>query len=248
MHASGTGGDAISVVSAKQPSGSWEDLKLALSYPTTQRNSSANIVIRPEVITTADNNALAAGLNSSSSLTITAARKRAPDPSTRVLLSGPDSIRIGAMLKREIDEMRTKQVANSPSRRSLASTLLSGENPHNFQTTTLKGDLSTKLMRTLTVGTGAKSLLGPTSTQDLDALKVKFRRPGYAGLNALSAQALPSEVITSQIQRNGRLGQAIFPLVKGLESKEAKTAYLKKFPPPSDDGPFLVASALSLNN
>lgn len=248
LHGGGGGGGAISVVSNRQPSGSWGDLKLALSYPTTQRENSANIVIRPEVITTADNNALSAGINASTSLTIGATRRTKPDKSTRALLSGPDALRIGALLKKEIYEMTAKQMANSPSRRPLAATLLSGENPHNYETTTLKGDVSTKLMRTLSVGTGAKSLLGPASTLDLDTMRVKFRPPGYAGLNALSVKNLPQDVVSSHIERNRKLSKAIFPIVKGLDFKEAKTAYLTKFPPPSDDGPFLVASALSLNN
>ena len=104
------------------------------------------------------------------------------------------------------------------------------------------------MLRTLSVGAGAKSLLGPESTLDLDAMRVKFRRPGYAGLNATSMKSLPPEVITSQIMHNKQWGDAIFPLVKGLDAKEAKTAFMNKYPLNPDIGPFLVGSALSFNN
>ena len=40
LHGGGAlGGDGISVASVKRPSGSWGDLKLVLSYPTTRRET-----------------------------------------------------------------------------------------------------------------------------------------------------------------------------------------------------------------
>ena len=104
MHGGNTLSDGISVVSTKQPSSSWSDLKLALSYPTTQRNGSANIIIRPEVITTADNNHLASGGSlppQATALMMMAAhsslRNKKNDKLTRALLRGPDVIRIGTV-------------------------------------------------------------------------------------------------------------------------------------------------------
>ena len=100
MHGGNTLSDGISVVSTKQPSSSWSDLKLALSYPTTQRNGSANIIIRPEVITTADNNVLASGGSlppQPTTLTMGGTmRNKKNDKLTRALLRGPDVIRIGS--------------------------------------------------------------------------------------------------------------------------------------------------------
>ena len=53
----------------------------------------------------------------------------------------------------------TFQVATTAARQALAATLLTGENAHTYTAATLKGDVRTKLLRTMSVGTGAKSLL-----------------------------------------------------------------------------------------
>jgi len=199
--------------------------------------------LRPEVITTADNNAshgaaaaAAAAAGAGAGAGAAGAAASALSPGTlrgahgsgskaaslahKKLLQGPDSVRIASMLDREIQgapppfhaptvlaspwlrsltppapaplstcvaDMEAKRLAHSPSKQALAAAMLTGENPHTYSSPTLRSDVGTKLMRTMSVGTGAKSLLGPASTRyasrPLDAfIKAQLRpSPVFSG-------------------------------------------------------------------
>eukprot|EP00596_Hydrurales_sp_CCMP1899_P005037 CAMPEP_0119037638 /NCGR_PEP_ID=MMETSP1177-20130426/6124_1 /TAXON_ID=2985 /ORGANISM="Ochromonas sp, Strain CCMP1899" /LENGTH=760 /DNA_ID=CAMNT_0006999199 /DNA_START=123 /DNA_END=2402 /DNA_ORIENTATION=- len=221
----------ISVKSIKQPSGSWKDIKLALSYPQTERNSlipSTASVIYP-------NNT---GKKDKSSV--------------------PDAIRIAEMLAKEITEMEINSNAFKSSRQSRAANLLIGENEHNLQNcndNSIKNGTDTysskhiRMMRTLETGRGTKSLLG-LETQNLEESKIRFKNLGLQSTQV--EQLLNNQERKDKISKTKLSSHALLPVVRGLRKSEAKQAYNTMYPLEDIDDynqqtNIVLSQALSLN-
>jgi histidinol phosphatase-like PHP family hydrolase len=216
----------ISVKSIKQPSGSWKDIKLALSYPQTERNSlipSTASVIYPNTNGKKDKSAV------------------------------PDAIRIAEMLAKEIIEMEISSNASKPTRQSRAANLLIGENEHNLQNCNVGTDSYTtnqiRMMRSLDTGRGTKSLLG-LETQNLEESKIRFKNPGLQ--NTQVEQLLNNQERKDKISRAKSSSHALLPIVRGFRKSEARKAYNTMYPLEDVDDynqqtNIVLSQALSLN-
>jgi hypothetical protein len=224
----------ISVKTMKQPSGSWKDIKLALSFPQTERNSiiqSSTSVIYPNTT----------GKNKKES-------------------SIPDAIRIAELLAKEITEMQISSNALKSSRQSRAANLLIGENEHNLQNSNVRDNsvrngtdsCSTnqiKMMRTIETGRGTKSLLG-IETQNLEESRIRFKHPGLQ--NSQVEQLLNNQERKDKISKAKSSSHALLPVVRGMRKSDAKKAYMTMYPLKDIDDynqqtNIVLSQALSLN-
>lgn len=226
--------DGISVKTIKQPSASWKDLKLALSYPITERNS-----IIPSTASMMYSNS--------------PGKKKAVDDI-------PDAIRIAELLANEIKEIQLNDNAFRSSRQSRAANLLIGENVHNLQNssssnnpikngTNSYSDNQIRMMRTLETGRGTKSLLG-LETQDLEKSKIKFKNLGLQ--NTQLQQLLNSQQRKDHVSNVKSSSLALLPIVRGIKKSDAKKAFLTMFPLSEIDDynqqtNIVLSQALSLN-
>jgi len=82
-------------------------------------------------------------------------------------------------------------------------------------------------------------------------MRVKFRSPGASPYSTVHpTHTLPMSPQTSAFvkTRTQQLAHDIYPTVRGLPSPDAKVAYTKRHPLSKEEGLFLVAPALPLDD
>jgi hypothetical protein len=208
MHENGNGplqAGGVPMVIGKVPGDSWRELKLALSYPTTKRDST---------------------LKSSTLVVLPGPKGDGIDRD-----SMPDSVRIAADLERDIKEMALYTNQRENKRQSLAGKLLVPENKHNLENNSVykatRGlDNSIKMLKTLGTGKGTKTML-LMKNEEIHQKNIIYKS---LKLNNSESQNLIS--LEEQKKRGNKikvLSEKLLPLIKGIDRNTVMDLYLNKF-------------------
>lgn len=208
MHENGNGPlqtGGIPMVIGKLPGDCWKELKLALSYPTTKRDSTLKFTT-PAVLTGSKG-----------------------DGSDRDLL--PDSVRIAKDLEKDIKEMALCSNQRDNKRQSLAGRLLIPENEHNLENSnaykaTRGLDNSIKMLKTLGTGRGTKTML-LMKNEELHQKNIVYK--SLKVNNPESQNLVPLDEQKKRGKKIKVLSEKLLPLIKGIDRNTVMDLYLNKF-------------------
>ena len=239
MHDTPHNSNGIALHNMKQPTDSWADLKLSLSYPCTERDS----VIKsqtPIVYPTNNNNGNNGGGGGNGNGINGGNNDNLIDKNSKYYKNKlkfdmmPDAIRIGLNIQDDINNIQLKKKYSKSSRESLAAQLLLGENKHNLinnEKYRLDNGINNNLpmMQTLGTGQGTKSLLNlKTINLDKKHKNLQFRDLGLQ--NSESNKLLSSDSQKEKIIKMKILSKTLQPLIRGLKKSQAKLKYLEEVP------------------
>ena len=243
MYDKGPQNGGIAVSTARQPGESWAELKLSLSYPTTDRDSVIRVV--PPIIYPSSLNSGGTG----------SGKGKGRGRHGRIDVDAiPDAIRIASNLDVEIHNIENNVKKYKSSRESRSAQLLIGENPHsllNSQAFREENGLNPtfKMLQTLGTGQGTKSMLH-LENEDLKAKTVTFKKLGLR--NSQSETLISEDLAKIRENKIKMLSKKLLPLVRGMKKSAAKERYLEEYPLSEVDDwnkqtTIMLKQALSLN-